>query len=89
MSVNESLVFFHELTIKTQTYNLTRLLVYTVYPVLRCVLCSVLCIFTVGDKIPADMRIFNIMSTTLRIDQAILTGEYDMLCGSSLLHLAH
>ncbi|XP_065891297.1 calcium-transporting ATPase sarcoplasmic/endoplasmic reticulum type-like isoform X2 [Dysidea avara] len=29
----------------------------------------------VGDKIPADMRLFKIMSTTLRIDQAILTGE--------------
>jgi len=38
----------------------------------------------VGDKIPADMRLFKIMSTTLRIDQAILTGElffvaYDMV----------
>ena len=31
--------------------------------------------FLVGDKIPADMRLFKIMSTTLRIDQAILTGE--------------
>ena len=30
--------------------------------------------FLVGDKIPADMRLFKIMSTTLRIDQAILTG---------------
>ena len=32
-------------------------------------------IFVVGDKIPADMRLFKIMSTTLRIDQAILTGK--------------
>ena len=29
----------------------------------------------VGDKIPADIRIIEIMSTTLRIDQSILTGE--------------
>ncbi|KAI3378378.1 hypothetical protein SNEBB_000142 [Seison nebaliae] len=29
----------------------------------------------VGDKIPADMRISQILSTTIRIDQAILTGE--------------
>ena len=31
--------------------------------------------FTVGDKIPADIRIIQILSTTLRIDQSILTGE--------------
>jgi Ca2+ transporting ATPase len=30
---------------------------------------------SVGDKIPADMRITKIFSTTLRIDQSILTGE--------------
>jgi len=30
---------------------------------------------SVGDKIPADIRICHIMSTTLRIDQSILTGE--------------
>ncbi|CAL4119460.1 unnamed protein product [Meganyctiphanes norvegica] len=30
---------------------------------------------SVGDKIPADIRITHIMSTTLRIDQSILTGE--------------
>ena len=29
----------------------------------------------VGDKIPADVRITSIFSTTLRIDQALLTGE--------------
>uniref|UniRef100_A0A915BMJ8 Calcium-transporting ATPase n=2 Tax=Parascaris TaxID=6254 RepID=A0A915BMJ8_PARUN len=30
---------------------------------------------SVGDKIPADMRLIKIYSTTIRIDQSILTGE--------------
>ncbi|XP_038057034.1 calcium-transporting ATPase sarcoplasmic/endoplasmic reticulum type-like isoform X2 [Patiria miniata] len=30
---------------------------------------------SVGDKIPADIRISTIKSTTLRVDQALLTGE--------------
>jgi len=30
---------------------------------------------SVGDKVPADIRITHIMSTTVRIDQSILTGE--------------
>lgn len=29
----------------------------------------------VGDKVPADIRIIDVKSTTLRIDQSILTGE--------------
>ena len=29
----------------------------------------------IGDKIPADIRITSIYSTTIRIDQALLTGE--------------
>lgn len=30
---------------------------------------------SVGDKIPADIRLTRIYSTTIRIDQSILTGE--------------
>lgn len=30
---------------------------------------------SVGDKIPADIRLTKIFSTTIRIDQSILTGE--------------
>jgi magnesium-transporting ATPase (P-type) len=36
--------------------------------------------FTVGDKVPADIRIIKIFSTTLRVDQAILTGKLTMNC---------
>jgi Ca2+ transporting ATPase len=34
-----------------------------------------ICEIAVGDKIPADIRITSIYSTTIRIDQALLTGE--------------
>ena len=29
----------------------------------------------VGDKIPADCRLLSVASTSIRVDQAILTGE--------------
>lgn len=31
--------------------------------------------YIVGDKIPADIRVTKVLSTTLKIDQSILTGE--------------
>ena len=36
---------------------------------------SLIISFAVGDKVPADVRVVEIRSTTLRIDQSILTGE--------------
>lgn len=31
---------------------------------------------SVGDKIPADIRVTQVLSTTLKVDQSILTGEH-------------
>ncbi|CAG0918999.1 unnamed protein product [Notodromas monacha] len=41
----------------------------------REITCGDIVEISVGDKIPADLRIIKIYSTTLRIDQSILTGE--------------
>ena len=48
---------------------------------------SGICDVAVGDKVPADIRILRIYSTTLRVDQAILTGKGLILwmCGIDFL----
>ncbi len=47
----------------------------TLVPLRDIMMCHILFSSLVGDKIPADIRITAIHSTTLKIDQSILTGE--------------
>jgi high-affinity K+ transport system ATPase subunit B len=55
------------------TYSPTHLLTYS--PTHSYSLAGDIVHIRTGDKIPADLRLIELKSTTVRIDQSILTGE--------------